>query len=410
VGVLAGSYPALVLSRLRPVQILKGKAESSFTGAGIRQTLVVLQFAIAIALITGSLIVANQMAFISGKALGFDQEEVVVLNMRGEALQAHYPALRQRLLQNPDVIQVSKAGNLFDGHQGSVPIFPEGGENLESHAMNIYGTYYDYFETLGINIVQGRVHSLDFPADSASGIVLNQAAADLLEATVPGWENPLGKHLGVGAITEGPVIGVVENFHFASLHDEIAPLVLYNPPTLMDHVIVRVRPGNTSALLTSLERDWQAVAPALPFSYTFLNDHIQQLYEDEARFTRLTTVFTLLTILLACLGLYGLVAFVTQLRTKEIGIRKVLGASVPGIVALLSTRFLGYIVLANLLAWPLAYFGTRHWLDNFAYRIDPGFGVYLLAGVLTLGVALLTMSYQSIRAALADPVKSLRYE
>ena len=209
---------------------------------------------------------------------------------------------------------------------------------------------------------------------------------------------------------EGQVVGIVEDFHFASLHSEIQPLILYIPRTAIDKVFVRLRPGNIPDVLASLEQDWQRVVPDYPFTFTFLDDYIQQLYQADQQFSQLVSVFSLLTILVACLGLYGLASFITQLRTKEIGIRKVLGASVPGLVMMIAKPFLLYVLLANLIAWPLAYFGMQQWLQDFAYRIDLSWGIFLGAGLLALATAVLTVSYQAIKAALADPVESLRYE
>lgn len=410
VGMIAGSYPALVLSSFQPAGGLKGLDHLGWSGSTFRRTLVVLQFAIAIALITGSVIVTRQMDFVRSKELGFQQEGVITLHGPGLELLNRYPVLRETLLQNSNVVSVTKGGDMFDGDQGSVPIYPEGGNDQEVHAMNIYSLYFDFLETLDIDVLKGRAPSEAFPADSSSAIMLNRTAADIFAATVPGWDHPLDKHVRVGEIMEGRVIGVVEDFHFASLHMEIEPLVLYFPRTAIDKVFVRVQPGNVSEILASLEREWNKVVPEYPFTFTFLDTYIQQLYQSDRQFSQLIWVFSLLTILVACLGLYGLIAFVTQLRTKEIGIRKVLGASAPGIVMLLSKRFLLYILIANVVAWPLAYFGMSQWLQNFAYRIGVGPGTFVLAGVLTLLIALLTLSHQSIQAARADPVESLRYE
>ncbi len=409
-GIAAGSYPAFILARFELTKGLKGGGTVGAAGAGVRRALVTAQFAIAITLIAGTLVVARQMDYVQQKALGFDKEAVVAFHMPGDDLLPRYPALRERLLQNPNVVSVSKGGGLFDGYQGSVPIFPEGADDQEPHAMNLFGVHYDFVETLGLNVVAGRAHDEAFATDSSSGILLNETAARLIAATVPGWEDPLGKRLQVGGIIEGEVIGVLEDFHFASLHDAINPLVLYIPPTAMEHVFVRIRPGNAEATLASLRETWQAVVPDFPFAYTFLDERIDQLYRADQRFARLVTAFSFLTILVACLGLYGLVAFTTELRTKEIGLRKVLGASVPGLVGLLSLPFLRRVALAGLLAGPPAYFALNRWLEGFAYRIDVTGAEFLAATALALLIAFLTMSHRAVRAALTNPVDSLRYE
>jgi putative ABC transport system permease protein len=408
-GLAAGSYPAFVLSRSRPARALKGETTGLFGHGRLRGTLVVLQFAIAVALIAGSLVVGQQMRFIQEKELGFDREQVVALHALGPEIDARYPAMREALLQNPRVLRVTKGGHLFDGDQGSVPMYPEGTGGEALRRMSIYSLYYDFVETLGLEVVAGRAPSEAFASDS-SAIMLNEAAAAVLAAELPGWENPVGKRLRVGDIMEGEVVGVVEDFHYASLHAEIEPLVLHFPRAFVDKVFVRVRPSNAADLLASLERDWARVAPDLPFHYTFLDDHVQQLYRADERFARLTTLFTILTLVVAALGLYGLVAFVTQRRTKEIGVRKVLGASVQSLVALLSKQFLLYVLLANLLAWPLAYVAMDRWLDGFAYRVGLGPGAFVLAGLATVVLALAAMSAHTLRAATANPVTTLRTE
>jgi putative ABC transport system permease protein len=412
VGLVAGAYPALIASRFEPTRVLKGAIGGGVaSGTEVRTTLVVVQFAIAIALIAGSLIVTRQMQFVRAKDLGFEHEQVVALNMQGEALRTRYPVLKERLQRNPNVLSVTQSGHLLDGVGGSVPIIPEGaGEDQDVRTMSIYGVHYDFFATLGIDVVSGRVFSEAFPADSAGGLMLNKAAARYFASTTPGWKDPIGKQLRVGDIVEGRVIGVTEDFHFASLHAAIQPLVMYVPPTVMEHMLVRVRPGNAAEVIDALRVDWADVAPDLPFDYTFLDDRIQQLYQEDRRFYRLVVTFAGLALLLACLGLYGLVAFMTQLRTKEVGIRKVLGASVSGLVALLAKPFLWHVVLAGMVACPVAYWAMQAWLTSFAYRVEIGAGVFALAAAATLIIALLTMSRHTLRVARIDPARTIRSE
>lgn len=405
-GALAGSYPALVLARFEPSRVLKGQLPTRLAGSGLRRTLVVLQFAASMVLVAGTLIIMRQMDYVRTKDLGFDKEQVVALHLTGDAYGAYYERIRDRLIQNPRVVNVS-AGDLFDGNIGSVPIYSSAVENPnpEGTVMNIFGIHFDFLETVGIDVVQGRGLSHAMPSDSANGIILNQAAVDVF-----GWEDPLGKPVRVFDIREGQVIGVVENFHFASLHEAVAPLVLYLPRANMGNVLVRLAPGAPGAALDALRNDWEAVVPDLPFDYTFLDDHVDQLYRVEAQFARLTNLFAGIAILVACLGLYGLVALAVRQRTRELAIRKVLGGSVGHLVQIVAGRFMGLVALACVLAGPVAYAAGYRWLQDFAYRVELRPTLFLGASVLILSVAAIAVSVQSVRAALADPVQALRYD
>jgi putative ABC transport system permease protein len=264
--------------------------------------------------------------------------------------------------------------------------------------------HFDFFKTLGIQFAQGRSFSEEIPTDTATAIILNSAAAGIL-----GWDNPVGKPLRISNLVDGYVIGLANNFHFASLHYEVEPLAIFITP-LVENIFIRVKPGNSQQILSSLEQDWLQVVPELPFQYTFLDENLNRLYAADRQFAHLISTFSLLAIFVACLGLYGLVTFITRQRTREIGIRKVLGASVAGIAGLISRDFLLLVMVGNIIAWPLAYYFMNRWLEDFAYRIEIGPGVFILAGGLALVIALLTVSYQAIRAATANPVESLRYE
>lgn len=405
-GLIGGSYPAFIISTFRPAEALKGEIKRGGKII-IRKVLVITQFALATILIIGAFFVLKQMKFIQNKELGFDEEQVLVINLlNGEARQK-YRILRDRLLQRTDVLAVSSAGGneMFDNSQGSVPIYPEGITDEEGgYPMNIYGVNYDFFKTMDIHVVQGRSLSPDVASDSAHGIMVNQAAVKAF-----GWDDPVGKYLRVFELREGNVIGVVEDFHYASLHEKIQPLVITlnaNPSNLF----VRIQTEDITETVAALEDQFTQVVESAPFSYTFLDNHLDLLYRREQEFSRLVSCFTIITFLIACMGLYGLVSFVISRRTKEIGIRKILGSSATGIVGLLSKEFLGNILIANMIAWPVAYWITRKWLQNFEYRIDIGIGIFLLSTLLILILACLTMGRQSIKAALMNPVKSLRSE
>lgn len=409
-GVAAGLYPAYILSGFKPAEVLKAKTPTGIGTSRVRDALVIGQFAIAIALTIASVVVMRQMNFVQSKELGFDEEGLIALHLQGAELLRRYESIEEVLRQNPHVASVTKSGDMFDGDQGSVPIAAEGAPFDEVRAMPIYSMYFGFVETVGLDVVAGRAPSRAFASDSSEAVLLNETAASVLAASVPGWEDPIGKALRIGDIMEGRVIGVVEDFHFASLHTDVAPLVLYFPRALPDKILVRVEPGNVAETLSSLEDDWNAVVPDFPFTYQFLDEHVARLYRADLQFSRMMAGFSLLTLLIACLGLYGIAAFLFKLRMKEIGIRKVLGASVAGIVALLWRRFVVYGLIANLIAWPLAFVGLRLWLENFAYRIEPGAATYALAGLATLAIALATIGIDTLKTAAANPVNSLRQE
>jgi putative ABC transport system permease protein len=404
IGIAAGFYPSFMISRYQPTKALKGIKDTNSTTFSLRKVLVVGQFAIAIVLIAGSMIIRNQIRFIQQKDLGFNEEQVMVLHMNGEELTRRFPVIKNELLQNPHVVSASLGGGLLDGRNGTVPIFPPG-DDPEGYPMNIYGVHFDYFETMGINIVEGRSFDDSFSTDSANGIIINRSAAEVF-----GWDDPVGKELQVSDIMDGYVIGVAEDFHFASLHREIQPLVMYIPLTNMEKVFVRIRPGNISDTVASLQETWSRIVPDFPFSFVFLDDHLRQLYQNERQFLRVLTLFTVFTILIACMGIYGLISYVIQQRSKEIGIRKILGAKVSQVTWLLSSELTKLVVIAFILSIPVSYLVMQNWLQEFAYRIPIPWWVFLLAGFVSLMIALGTISLQTIRAAITNPVNSLRNE
>ncbi len=402
-GILSSIYPAFILSHFKPVNVLKGRIRSNGSEMNIRKILVVCQFAITVGLIVCSLVVSRQMDFIRNKNLGYDKEQLVSLQMRTDDFLQRYDLAKKILLQNPNVVGIT-AGDVMDGDYGSVPITPAGMD--QGVAMHLIGGYWDYFTTLGIDLVEGRDFSAQHPRDTAIGIIINEAAQRTF-----GWDDPIGQALQVNTNINGEVVGVVKNFHFQSLHDPIEPLVVVVPRTHMRNVILRINPtNNIDGLIASLQNDWQEIAPDLPFQFSFLDDQLNLEYKADLQFSKLVTFFGWIAIFIASLGLYGLIAIVTAYKTKEIGIRKTLGASVSNILFMLSRRFVILILISNLIALPVAWWVMNNWLQNFAYHTNIGVPLLLSAILISLFIAILSLSYQVIKSALGNPVIALREE
>ena len=413
VGLLSGMYPALYLSSFWPVTALKGYISSS--KAYLRNGLVIAQFCISISLLVGTLVVRDQIHFAQNKHLGFDKEHVLIL--QGIPIPRNLTSPRQAMTfvmtfrdQFETLPQVSTA-SLNTGVPGrdfdSMIFIPEQPANYEKTSLTYTFADEKYVEALNLKIVEGRNFSPTEHATDVSAFLVNQSAVKAL-----GWQTALGKKFkrasGIGMA--GPIIGVVSDFHIGSLKQEIKPLVLpylRRPPM---YLAIRLHPGNVAEAISAVEETWKKLAPNQPFSYTFLDQDYAKLYNHEQQMSHVFQIFSGLAILIACLGLFGLAAFTTQQRTKEIGIRKILGASVSGIVCLLSKDFLKLVLVANLIAWPIAYYAMNQWLQSFAYRIDLGISTFILSGLIALLIALLTVSYQAIKAARANPVEALRYE
>lgn len=408
-GLAASSYPALVLARFKPILALKGVLKTGSQGLNIRRVLVVFQFVVTIGLITAGQVVLRQMDYIGSKQLGYDREQVVSLQMRTDDFPQRYLRAQKILAQNPAVTGIS-AGDILDGDYGSVPMFPEGVDEHQATAMHILGGHFNYFKTLGVRILEGRDFSAEHPLDTATAILLNESAVRSF-----GWkDSPIGKKIRIDEIKEGEVIGVVEDFHYKSLHDPIQPLVAFVPLTNMEHILLRLRPGDLRETILSLEKDWQQIAPDLPFRFSFLDETVRQQYQADERFSKLISGFGALAMIIAALGLYGLLAIILQYRVREIGVRKVLGATVPGLVGLLSKDFMRLVITALVFSTPLTWYLMQNWLKNFEYRIDLtwwGYGmIALAAGALVVLIAGLTVAVQSAKAARVNPVRSLRME
>lgn len=411
VGFFAGTYPAFVLSSFQPIRAIKGELYRGMKKSILRNLLVVMQFSVSIALLVSTWLIYKQMKYISSKKLGFDQENLVIIPLKADRLKEQAKTLKGEFEQLPAVKMISLTsstpGRSIDGQGFS----PEGIDSKSPWIIYILRADYDFIDVFGIKIREGRKLSKDYGTDTLAALI-NETLVKKL-----GWEDPVGKKIFSfghedSIRTYYTVVGVLEDYHFQSLHDAIEPSMIVINRNKPDYLAVRLNPGNTAKSIEQLRQKWEEVEHAFPFDYYFMKEEYQDLYKSEQKMADLFITFTILAMLIACLGLFGLALFSIEQRTKEIGIRKILGASVSGLLYRLSLEFTKWILLSALIAWPVAYFLVNNWLQSFAYRINvlDYAWIFIVSAIIALTIALFTILYHAFRAATRDPVDAVKWE
>ena len=411
-GLVSGSYPALLLSSFQPVTVLRGALKSGTRGSLFRRILVVFQFSISIALIIGTMIVISQLNFVKDKDLGLDKDQILYFRLKG-ALIEKYPILKQELLNHPEIRQVTLTSNLPTGiYQNGDGWDWEGKEPSFNPLVTYMSVDHDFLKTYGVQLAAGQFYQNTSPKKTDQ-VIINQYFARLLGEGPPVGKRLLTKNSDSGDTISLTVMGVVKDFHFKPLDREMGSIIIFNEKswwTKIRYISMKVQTKAIAGVISDIGKVVKKLNPAFPFEYRFLDEDYGELYGSYERLGKIFNYFALLAILVSCLGLFGLASFMAEQKTKEIGVRKVLGASVSVIVCQFSKSFTRWVLVANIIAWPAAYFLMKKWLENFAYRTTISIWTFVLSGLLALLIAVITVSYQSIKAATANPVDALRYE
>jgi len=407
-SILAGSYPAFFLSSYRSIEILHGSLIPIKTGkkkALFRKGLVLIQFSISIFLIFSTIVISKQLNFIQNRNLGYNSEQVLYFQLRGD-LNSKYKTIKNEILNNPEVISATAISELPTGIWRSYNgLIWEGQQSDQDVETNMVSVDFDFFKTFGTKMVEGRTFSRSFPSDVSESYILNETAVKAMEI-----KSPVGKSFEW--VDKGNIIGVVKDFHFRSLHEKINPLFMLIDPSRFGYICAKINTDNSNLhkTISHVQSVWEKFAPEFPFEYHFLDEEFEFMYKTERRTSKIINYFSSLAIFISCLGLIGLTSFSSAQRTKEIGIRKVFGASVSRLVSLLSKEFTILIIFSNIVALPLAYFVGNKWLHNFTFRTNVGLEPFIISAFLILTISLLTISSQTVKAARANPIKSLKYE